>query len=55
VKSLKDNLSTIGILVIALFVCLVGLYTENQGFLLAGAIFFVVGIVLVVNGRRAEK
>ena len=40
---------TIAIFVVAILVSIVGLYTENNGFLLAGGIFFVVSLITGIN------
>lgn len=50
----KLSSGTIAILIMALLVGGVGFYTENNGFLVAGAIFLVVGLILAVNQLRSE-
>ena len=51
-NSTKLSSSIVGILVVAILVGVVGLYTENSGFVLAGAIFLVVGVILGLNQIR---
>ena len=50
-NSLKLNSGTIALLVVALLVGGVGFYTENSGFVVAGAIFLVVGLVMLVRSK----
>lgn len=54
-NSLSLNPSTISILVVALLVGLVGFYTENNGFIVAGAIFLLVGLIRAVNQLRDKN
>ncbi|MBK7895421.1 MAG: hypothetical protein WAS33_06430 [Candidatus Promineifilaceae bacterium] len=49
------NSGTIAILIAALLVGAVGFYTENNGFLVAGAIFLVVGLISAVNQLRSSR
>ncbi|MCC6606172.1 MAG: hypothetical protein IT327_23400 [Anaerolineae bacterium] len=51
-NSLKLNSGTIALLVVALLVGGVGFFTENNGFLIAGVIFLVVGLITAVNELR---
>ena len=53
--SFKLNASTFAIFVVALLVGGVGLYTENNGFVIAGAIFLVVGLIMAVNELRVKR
>jgi hypothetical protein len=53
-NSTKLSSSTVGILAVAALVGVVGLYTENSGFVLAGAIFLVVGVILGLNQIRSR-
>ena len=39
------SMSTVSIFLVAVMVSAIGLYTGNDGFLLAGGIFFVVSLV----------
>jgi hypothetical protein len=54
-NSLKLNSGTIALLVVALLVGGVGLYTENNGFVVAGAIFLVVAVITAVNQLRGKN
>jgi hypothetical protein len=47
--SFKINSSTIGFLAAAVIVGGTGIYTDNSGFTIAGAIFLVVGIIQAIN------
>jgi uncharacterized membrane protein len=50
-NSFKLNSSTLAILIVTLLVGGVGFYTENNGFVVAGAIFLVVGLLMIVRSR----
>ncbi len=54
-NSFKLNSTTIAILIAALLMGGVGFYTENNGFLIAGVIFLVVGLITVVNELRGNN
>ena len=45
--------SVVSILVVSVLVGLVGLFTENTGFLVAGGIFLVVGLIMA--GKKFSK
>jgi hypothetical protein len=47
--------STIAIAVAAGLTVLVGTYTENEGFQLAGALFAVVAVVMAINQARSAS
>ncbi len=51
----KINSSAIAVVVVAILVGVVGFYTENNGFILAGAIFLLVGLLLGINQARGKK
>lgn len=51
----KLNSGTIAILIVALLVGGAGFYTENNGFVVAGAIFLVVGLIMAINQLRGNK
>ena len=44
--------STLALLIAAAFVLLVGTYTDNGGFQLAGALLLVVALILAFNQAR---
>jgi hypothetical protein len=48
-NSFKLNSVTLAILIVALLVGGIGFYTENNGFVVAGAIFLVVGLIMIVR------
>lgn len=47
--------NAIGLFVAALLSASVGLYTNNSGFVLAGAIFFVVSLVVVFQNFYGKE
>ena len=50
---MSDRTATsITMLLVAIFVVLIGLYTDNSGFMFAGVIFSVVGLVMVLNRNK---
>ncbi|MBE2224217.1 MAG: hypothetical protein IAF02_21945 [Anaerolineae bacterium] len=51
-KPSKRNLETVSLFVVALLVGAVGLYTSNNGFIVAGAIFLLVGFIMAINRKR---
>ena len=51
-KPSKRNLETLSIFVVALLVGGIGFATNNNGFVLAGAIFLLVSIVMGINRKR---
>lgn len=52
-KKVSDRTATsITMLLVAIFVVLIGLYTDNSGFMFAGVIFSVVGLVMVLNRNK---
>ena len=54
-RSFKSMTTAFAILVVALLVGAAGLYTENNGFVAAGAIFLLVAIILGVNQFFGRK
>ncbi len=54
-NSTKPTSSTFAILFVAVLVGAIGLYTGNNGFAMAGAIFLVVAIILGINQIRNKK
>lgn len=51
-KVSNQTATSITMLLVAIFVVLVGLYTDNSGFLFAGVIFSVVGLVMFLNRNK---
>ncbi|MCA9900034.1 MAG: hypothetical protein H6654_16710 [Ardenticatenaceae bacterium] len=49
--SFKLNASTFALFIVALLVGGVGLYIENNGFVIAGAIFLMVGLIMLVKPK----
>ncbi len=45
----KQIVSILSIFIVAFLVALVGFYTENNGFVVAGGIFLLVGVVMGIK------
>ena len=48
-KEKKQTATILTIFIVAFLVALVGFYTENNGFVVAGGIFLLVGVVMGIN------
>jgi uncharacterized membrane protein YczE len=54
-KKVKYQTETIiTMLIVALFIGLVGWYTDNSGFIFAGVIFLVVGLAMGINHSKQK-
>lgn len=54
-NSFKLNASTLAILIVGLLVGAIGFYTENSGFVAAGAIFLITGVILFIKQQRDKN
>jgi len=48
-KERQQTVTIISIFIVAFMVALVGFYTENNGFIIAGGIFLLVGVLMGIK------
>lgn len=51
----EGNSSLFAILVVAILVAAVGFYTDSMGFVAAGCLFLLVGIIMFLNRFRRKQ